>query len=55
MDRYLGITNPLTVRGKKWSKIIIKAEKLKCKIYQPDHYSEINLWRNIKNTIKYRN
>lgn len=39
----------VNIRAKSAPKIIIKAEKRKCKIYEPERYSDINSWRDIKN------
>lgn len=39
----------VNVRAKSAPKIIIKAERRKCKIFEPEHYSDNNSWRDIKN------
>ena len=39
----------VNLSAKSAPKIIIKSEYQKCRIYEPEHYSDINSWRDIKN------
>lgn len=39
----------VSVKAKSSPQIVIKSEKRMCRIYEPEHYSNINSWKNIIN------